>query len=222
MPSSPVANLAAGLACFRSGESGVPVGITLLGVRVTAYAVINVTEHRRRQAAGTRSVIDPILLDRLLDLPVGVWVSDPVVWAETADQPPGILERSGDGTEIVRRLESPLTITDVVVDGAESRELRAIQDASLFAGFTRRWVAAPRSRMPDAAMLEAKLCGVGILDPHRRLILSAEKPIGQTTDGWSWLLEEKTYLRWLSRRPQDDAREIPTPATGGASSTRAG
>ena len=37
---------------------------------------------------------------------------------------------------VTRRLESPLTITDVVV-GAVG-ELRAVQDASLFAGFARR------------------------------------------------------------------------------------
>ena len=53
----------------------------LLGVRVTAYAAINTVEHRRREAAGMGAVIHPGLLDRLMDLPAGIPVTDPVVWA---------------------------------------------------------------------------------------------------------------------------------------------
>src|SRR5438132_570776 len=79
-------------AFLPGGNPGVLVeGVTLLGVRVTASAVINVAEYRRREAAGLGAVISPALLDRLMDLPVAVPVSDPVVWAEMADQPPGIL-----------------------------------------------------------------------------------------------------------------------------------
>ncbi|HME65877.1 MAG TPA: hypothetical protein VKG61_13395 [Streptosporangiaceae bacterium] len=177
-------------------------GVMLLGVRVTAYAVINVAEHRRREATGMGAVLQPALLDRLLDQPAGVPVIDPAGWAEMAGQAPGILERDSDGVSVTRRLESPLSIADVVVQTAAGRELRAVQDASLFAGFTRRWVAAARSRVPDAAMLEAKVCGVGILDPGRRVLLAAEKPVALTRDGWSWLLEEKVYRRWLGGRPR--------------------
>jgi len=68
-------------------------GVMLLGVRVTAYAVINVAEHRRREAAGMGAVLQPALLDRLLDQPTGVPVIDPAGWAEMAGQPAGILER---------------------------------------------------------------------------------------------------------------------------------
>jgi hypothetical protein len=150
----------------------------LLGVRVTAYAIINIAEHRRRETAGTGAVINPALLDRLMDLPLGIPVTDPVVWTEMAGQPRGVAERHEDSARITRRLESPLTITDVVVEATTGRELRAVQDASLFAGFTRRWIAAPLSRMPDAAMLEAKLCGVGIVDQRRGELLAAEKPQG--------------------------------------------
>jgi hypothetical protein len=210
------------LASFRSGEAGVPVGVMLLGVRTTAYAVINTAEHRRREAAGVGPVINPALLDSLMDLPIATPVSDPVVWAEMADQAPGIVERCTDGTSITRHLESPLIIADVVVDAAAGKELRAVQDASLFAGFTRRWVAATRSRIPDATMLEAKLCGVGILVPGRIVLLQAEKPVDLTVDGWSWLLEEKTYRRWLIRRPRNHAKESLSPATDGASVQRAG
>ena len=205
------------LASPHGGEPGVPVSVMLLGVRVTAYAVINVAEHRRRETAGMGAVINPALLDRLMDLPVGTWVTDPVVWAEMTDQPRGVVERHEDGAKVIRRLESPLTITDVLVDATTGQELRAVQDASLFAGFTRRWIAAAPRRIPDAAMLEAKLCGVGIVDQGRGQLLPAEKPGGLTRDGWSWLLEEKTYRRWLTQQAGNHGLESPARATDGAS-----
>jgi hypothetical protein len=207
---------------LRSGGANALVdGVVLLGVRVVACTVINIAEHRRREAAGMAAVINPALLDRMMNLPVAVTVIDPVVWAEMADLPPGILERAEDGASITRRLDAPLTIADVVVHAAAGRELRAVQDASLFAGFTRRWVAAPRSRVPEAAMLEAKLCGVGILDLCRKVLLPAEKPVALTKDGWSWLQEEKAYRRWLSGRPHIRGMESPSPATDGAKATKA-
>ena len=210
------------LASPDDGEPGVPVRVMLLGVRVTAYAIINIAEHRRREAAGMGAVINPALLDRLMDLPAGIPVTDLVVWAEMADQPRGVLDRDEDGAGITRRLEPPLTITDVVVDGVSGRELRAVQDASLFAGFTRRWVAVIAGQVPDAVMLEAKLCGVGIVDRRLRQLLAAEEPRGLTRDGWSWLLEEKTYRRWLTRRAGDHEQESPARATDGASDAEAG
>jgi hypothetical protein len=179
-------------------------GVMLLGVRVTAYAVVNLAEHRRREAAGMAAVIDPALLDRLLNLPAGVPVIDPAWWA---GQLPGILERDPDGVSVTRRLESPLSIADVVVQAAAGRELRAVQDASLFAGFTRRWVRADRA--PDAVLLEAKLCGVGILDAGYQVLLPAAKPAALTRDGWSWLLEEKVYRRWLGGRARGGAEVKP-------------
>jgi hypothetical protein len=105
---------------------------------------------------------------------------------------------------VTRRLEAPLSIAEVVVQAAAGRELRAVQDASLFAGFTRRWVAA--DRVPDAVLLEAKLCGVGILDAGYEVLLPAAKPVALTRDGWSWPLEEKVYRRWLGGRPGVRAR----------------
>ena len=209
--------LLASLASLASADGGGPVRVMLLGVRVTAYTIINAAEHRRREMAGMGAVVNPGLLDRLMDLPTGISVTDPVVWAEMADQSCGVIERHEDGARVTRRLESPLTITDVVVDATMGKELRGVQDASLFAGFTRRWIAATPSRVPDAVMLEAKLCGVGIVDQRRRLLLPAEKPEGLTRDGWSWLLEEKTYRRWLIRRAGNHEQENPARATDGAS-----
>jgi len=206
-----------GLAARMSGPSGwanvtghdagspavLVEGVILLGVRVSAYATINAAEHRRREAAGIGAVVNPGLLDRLLDLPAAAPVTDAALWAELAGQPPGIAERGEDGASVTRRLESPLTINDVVVDAAAAGELHAVQDASLFAGFTRRWVAAVHRRIPQEALLEAKLCGVGLLDPQRRVtLLPADEPADLTADGWSWLLQEKTYRRWLIRRLQ--------------------
>jgi len=181
----PVTSSPAPLAAPYGGEPGAPVGVMLLGVRVAAYAIINIAEHQRRETAGMGAVINPALLDRLMDLPIGISVTDPVAWAEMADQPRAVAELHEDGARIIRRLESPLTIADVIVDAATGKELRAVQDASLFAGFTRRWIAATPSRIPDAAMLEAKLCGVGIVDQRRRQLLPAEKPVGLTRDGCS-------------------------------------
>src|SRR4029077_18393234 len=151
----PVTSSPAALAAPYGGEPGVPVGVMLLGVRVNAYAIISIAEHQRRETAGMGAVINPALLDRLMDLPIGISVTDPLAWAEMADQPRGIAELHEDGARIIRRLESPLTITDVVVDATTGKELRAVQEASLFAGFTRRWTAATSSRIPDAATLEA-------------------------------------------------------------------
>jgi hypothetical protein len=217
-----VASSAASQTFFPNDPPSTPVDTTLLGVRVTAHAVIDAAEHSRREAAGLGAVINPALLDRLLDLPVGVSVHDPEMWTEMADKPPRILERSQEGMSITRRLESPLTITCVVVKAAPGTELRAVQDASLFAGFTRRWVEASRDGVPDAAMLEAKLCGVGMLAPGPLVLLPAEKPVSLTVDGWTWLLEEKIYRSWLNVRPGNDAKESPAPATDGASETQEG
>jgi hypothetical protein len=122
----------------------------LLGVRVTAYAIINIAEHQRRETAGMGAVINPALLERLMDLPIGMSVTDPVAWAEMADQPRGVAERHEDGARITRRLESPLTITDVIVGAATGQELRAVQDASLFAGCWRQSCAASASSVSAA------------------------------------------------------------------------
>lgn len=203
----------------RHGEEAVePVGpVMLLGTRVTAYVIINADEHRRRATSGTAAVTDPVLLDRLIDLPVAIPVLDPVIWAEMADQPPGIVERGDDAMSVTRRLEHPLTIEDVMVEAPAGRELRAVQDASLFAGFARRWVAAARGRVPESTILEAKLCGVGIVDSCRRVILPAEKPVALTVDEWSWLLREKAYRRWLSQQSRERAMGNSSLATDGSS-----
>jgi hypothetical protein len=48
------------------------------------------------------------------------------------------------------------------------------------------------------------------------VLLAAAKPVALTRDGWSWLLEEKAYRRWLSGRSGAHAMASRFPATGGA------
>jgi hypothetical protein len=173
--------------------------VLLLGVRVTACAVLDGAERQRRVQAGITAVTDPGLLGRLLNLPAGEPVRDAACWAAAAGWPDGIVQRGGDGRSVVRLLRPPLILQDIVVPGARYRELRAVQDASLFAGFARRWVAAARDSLPDAVVLEAKVTGVGLLGPGGRVLLTAEA-MAPRLDEWGWLLREKTYRRWLAGR----------------------
>jgi hypothetical protein len=190
-------------------------GVNLLGVAVTAVAIIQAAEDERRRLAGIGAITDPALLDRLLELPLGAAVSDPVAWAETADQPAGVIGRESDGITVTRHLAAPLSIEDVIVAASAGRELRAVQDASLFAGFARRWVALARHRLPEPALLEAKLCGVGLLDSSGRMVLTSDDP-SPSKDGWAWMLQEKAYRWWLSRQSRNHATASQAPATGAA------
>ena len=175
-------------------------GVNLLGVRVTALAALSIAEHARRVRAGLGAVTSPALLDRLLDLPAGMPVADAAAWAELSGQPPAVAARGDDGMTVTRRLEPPLTISDVVLAAVPGREMAAVQAASLFADFTRRWIAVRRDRVPDAAVLEAKLAGVGILGRHGEVVLAGSAPAGAVIDQWGWLLQEKTYRRWLGQQ----------------------
>jgi hypothetical protein len=195
-------------------------GVSLLGVRVTAHAILNTAEHERRRSASLGAITDPALLDRLMDLPVAVPVADPVIWAEMEDQSSAVINRDSDGETVARLLESPLTTHDVVVAATAGRELNAVQDASLFASFTRRWVATTRRQVPACVMLEAKICGVGVLDRCGRVLLTAQAPAALVIDGWTWLLQEKTYRRWLSEPSRDRASANPAPAIAEARETQ--
>jgi hypothetical protein len=194
-------------------------GLSLLGVRVTTIAIIDVAEHDRRLAAACSAITDPALLDRLLGLPLGMSVADPVAWVETADQPTGVIGRDTDGITVTRRLAAPLVIQDILVAAPRGRELRAVQDASLFARFARRWVVTTSHRTPESVVLEAKLCGVGILGPSGAL-LAGEAPVTQETDAWAWMLREKVYRRWLSQSARGHATATPARATGEATATQ--
>ncbi|HUZ55861.1 MAG TPA: hypothetical protein VMU94_25455 [Streptosporangiaceae bacterium] len=204
------------------GEAGLAwvEGVSLLGIRVTAVAVIDAAERDRRLAAGCGAITDPALLDRLLRLPLGTPIPDLVAWAETADQPVGVIERDADGITVTRHLATPLAIEDVIVVAPAGRELRAVQDVSLFARFTRRWVMTTGRRIPDPVVLEAKLCGIGILD-HAGEVLASEAATTGEMDSWDWMLREQVYRKWLSQSSQDRATATPAQATGEASATLA-
>jgi hypothetical protein len=215
----PAASVPVPRGACRHGTAIQVESISLLGVRVTACAVLNDAEHDRRQAAGIKAITDPALLDRLLDLPHATLVADAAAWAELRLQPQGIVE-CGQVTGVLSRLlEPPLVILEVIVPAPDGRELGAVQEASMFAGFARRWAAVARERVPDPVMLEAKLAGVGIRTRQGTILIPAEDPACLTLDGWAWLLREKTYSRWLSRQSQEIAPGNPRPATGGARTT---
>ena len=167
--------------------------MNLLGVQVTARALLNSAEHERRSVLGLGAVTAPAILDRLLGLPTGYPCRDPAVSAAATS----IVDRDADGCTVTRLLEPPLVVGDVIVAAPRGRELQAVQDASLFASFTRRWAQAQRTAIPGTEVLEAKLCGVGQLTSDDRVILPAEPPTSTTADGWTWLLAEKVYRRWL-------------------------
>lgn len=92
--------------------------VNLLGVQVTARALLNSAEHERRSVLGLGAVTDPALLDRLLDLPAGYPCRDPALWAETSAALPGIVDRSADRCTVTRLLEPPLVVDDVIVPAA--------------------------------------------------------------------------------------------------------
>jgi hypothetical protein len=196
--------------------------VNLLGVRVSARAILNQAEHKRRRSLGITALADPALLGRLLEIPVGYPVHDPAVWAETAGQPIGVVSRGDDGHTVTRLLEPALIVEDVFVPGPPRREMRAVQDASLFAPFTARWVAVKAQEAPDTVVMEAKLCGVGLLGQDGHVILAAEQPTSGGVDGWAWLLWEKTYRRWLKEQPPARETGSQAQATGEATAIPTG
>jgi hypothetical protein len=166
-------------------------------------------------------VTDPALLGRLLETPVGQSVADPVMWAETSCLPTGVVARGDDGYTVTRLLEPSLVIHDVIVPGARGREVIAVQQASLFARFSTRWIRVEAQPL-DSVVMEAKLCGVGIVDPDDGVILLAEQPDAPAADGWAWLQCEKAYRRWLTEFSQDRELGNQAQAIGAASAGQAG
>lgn len=159
----------------RTEDDVIPVGpVNLLGTRVIAQVRLNRAEVGRRDASGVGPVTNPALLARLHDLPLKMPVHDPALWAETSGLPDGIVDRDDAMCTVVRLLEQPLVIDDVILRGERGRELRVVQDASLFASFARRWVQARRVAIPDTVILEAKLFGVGLVDLRGQVVLSAD------------------------------------------------
>lgn len=99
-------------------------GVLLLGFRVDARVVMDVKEHYRREDAGVTAVTDPVLLDRLLSLPVSVPITDLALGGHMVGQPPGVVGLSENGATVTRMLRSPLSITDVVVSAVPGREMK--------------------------------------------------------------------------------------------------
>jgi hypothetical protein len=180
--------------------AGQAVPVTLLGTKVTAWVALNQAEHRRRTAIGLGPVADPALLEMLLNLPLGIPVSDPVAWVEASRLPEGIIERSQDGLTVTRLLDSPLLINAVVVAASPGHDMQALAAAGLFASYCHRWVATARPNVADVTVLEAKLCGVGLVNSAGQVLLCAGPPIEPIIDGWTWTMREKAYRRMLHQR----------------------
>lgn len=188
--------------------------VRLFGAEVSVCASLDHAEHERRISLGQTAVTDPALLDRLLDLPADTAVHDTAAWAETADQPASVVERADDGVTITRRLRPPLVLLRVTAPARHGQESQAVQAVAALAGFAPRWVVVATRTAPERAVLEAQLCGVGLLDVGGRVLVEAEDPVGATLDGWAWLLQEKTYRRWLSEQSRDRGRASRAPTTG--------
>jgi hypothetical protein len=173
--------------------------VNLIGLKVTVVTVMDFEEHERRRRSGCGPVTDPALLGCLLRLAVGEPVADPVTWAETADQPESVVVRGADGMTVTRCLTIPLSIKDVIVRAHVGQELRAIQEASLFARFARRSVMTSRTDLPESIFLEAKLLGVGLVHVQGTKLLPGEAPAPTAADAWDWMIREQIYRQWLSQ-----------------------
>jgi hypothetical protein len=195
--------------------------VNLIGVDVAVIAVIDFEEHERRSASGCGPVTDPALLDCLLRLAPGEPIADPVTWAETADQPASVVVRGADGITVTRCLAKPLSIEDVMVRANVGQELRAIQEASLFARFARRSVITSRTDLSESVYLEAKLLGIGLVHAQGMTLLPGEAQASTATDAWDWMIREQVYRQWLSQSSRGHGTASRLQATGEAIETRA-
>lgn len=168
----------------------------LLGVHVQeVHARLDPTEHERRTRVALGPITNPGLLDRLLDLPVGIPAADPIAWTELAFQPTGIVERADDGCTVTRLIHPPLRINEVVA--GRGRTLKAVQDASMFADYAPRWVSTNTGSVSDAVALEAHLYGVGVRTDAGTVLVHPEKRTATPIDRWSWIAQEDVYARWI-------------------------
>jgi len=56
-------------------------------------------------------------------------------------------------------------------------------------------------KVAETVLLEAMLCGVGLMEAAGQVFLDAGAPIEPITDGWTWTMREKAYRRMLWQRP---------------------
>ena len=101
--------------------------------------------------------------------------------------------------------------------GRHGRELRAVQDASLFASFTSRWVAVETQGAPDAVVMEAKLCGVGLLIRMSMSSLRLNNRRQASLTGWAWLLSGEATGGGFKERSRVREMGSQAQATGEAS-----
>lgn len=173
--------------------------VTLLGTQVAAVATLDLDEHNRRRELRLGGVTDPLLLDSLINLSGPQPAEDHPELTDVERTRNGIVEWRDDGT-IVRILRPVASLEAVVLRARHGHELAAVQAASLFAAYTYRWVEVPVDGIQDVVEMEAKVCGVGLVDASHGVVVEAEPPVDWRFDQWLWMLQEKVYERWLTEQ----------------------
>ncbi|MGF7234997.1 MAG: hypothetical protein ACQSGP_08565 [Frankia sp.] len=191
-------------------------GVLLLGTVVDAAIAVDVAEHRRRQTVGLGGVAHPRLLRRLLGVPTQEQVEDPLLHAETSLLPAGLVERD-EGSGVRRLLRPPLRIAAVAVRARREAGHRQVRAASLFAGFSPRWVVAERPRVDPSVVVAAAVYDVGIAthSPAPDVVVQAGPPRTQAAPEWAWCLAEQVYAELvapLSTAGVATARNIAVPS----------
>jgi hypothetical protein len=168
------------------------------GRLVDAVFRVDAAEHQRRLLHGLRAVHSPRLLRQLADLPRGVLVNDPVLRADTALLPDGVVEWSADG--IGRLLEPPVVLDAVVVPALGPARTRHVWIADRFAPYARRFVVTGEPRVDAATLVAASVRGVGLVTrlPEPEVVTVAAPASGRAEPGKGWLLAEQAYGAWIA------------------------
>jgi hypothetical protein len=136
-------------------------GARVAGAAGDALVLPDPVEHERRTRAGLGGVTSLVLLDTLMNLPLGMPVPaadlDVLARAHLARVPGGVIELRE--AQITRVLTPPLTVVAVLVRARDWR--RGVTRASCFAPFAQRVLLLDREPKPEL-LWEASVFGVGV------------------------------------------------------------
>ena len=180
---------------------GDAVRVLLQGRHVDVVVRLDQAEHERRSRFGLGAVAHPRLLRRLLEVPRGVLVDDPILRAETHLLPRGVVDvvEHGVACGLSRALAPPLTLEAVVVPAGGRPRLGHVDLASRYATYVRRWVVSRTARVDPAVVTAASVYGVGVVVelPSPAVVVDAGEPVGDGMPEWSWCFAEQAYAAWL-------------------------
>jgi hypothetical protein len=167
-------------------------GARLIGESADALVVIDVDEHRRRQASGLGAVTDLALLDSLTGLPHQLPVAEAalgprdrrrLVWA-----PAGAVDRDDAG--LVRRMVPAADVRLVIVGAGPWAAFAKFAPATI-----------TLTREPDAEqLLQASFYGIGISSAgslQGQVFLEPVAPAPSFSPS-RWLFREQAYRAWLT------------------------